>query len=179
MGTSRGQARPLSSCEVAEYSTQSESQYCVVSISQEDFRFDLRLAGRPKTARGLHSQKGARHLPRLNSERLVARLLQKRARAELKIPIQPQWCTRLHLRANWLEGEPATSRQRFWGSLWTIYKGVAYRIPLYWRYSADPATAQKAGNKAGNVAVLPAHLLARLDFRGVPAGIGQWWACKM
>ena len=30
----------------------------------------------------------------------------------------------------WLEGEPATSRQRFGGSLWTIYKGVAYRNPL-------------------------------------------------
>ena len=62
----------------------------------------------------------------------------------------------------WLEGEPATSRQRFWGALWMIYKGVYLRrIPLYWRSSSDPATAQKAGNKAGNAAVLPAHLPAR------------------
>ena len=59
-----------------------------------------------------------------------------------------------------LQSEPATSRQRFGDALWMIYKGVLYRIPLYWRSSSDPATALKAGNKAGNVAVLPAHLPA-------------------
>ena len=42
-----------------------------------------------------------------------------------------------------------------------MYKGVLYGILLYWRSSSDPATALKAGNKAGNVAVLPAHLSAR------------------